>query len=81
MSDDTPVVVLIPERENVAGDLRKYADLIEAGTIPATCVLLIVHDRMGRTIGTKVAGELESYSQLMGLCAYASCQLYKDANK
>lgn len=70
--------VLQPEASEVVADLRRYADAVESGEINATTVFCIFSDRVAQTVVTKVAGERVTYSQLMGLCAYASAAAYQE---
>lgn len=74
------ISVLRPTSTEVVADLRKLADEIERGELPATSVVSVLQDRVGQTISVKCGGDTLTYSGMMGLLAYASHQLYMDAN-
>lgn len=71
--------VLHPEKGTIAKDLRRLADKIENGEVPATTGILTLSDRESATIRVFYVGEMNSYSNGMGLLAYASAYMYQQA--
>lgn len=74
------LAVLKPDSATVAEDLRRLADRVERGEVLATSCVTVLQDRVGQTITVSLGGDTLTYSGMMGLLAYASHQLYAQAN-
>ncbi len=72
------VVQLKPQATELLDDLDRIRAAIVSGEIQPTTLLLISRDRVNEVVGTKVLGEVLSYSHLLGLLSYASHKVYEE---
>lgn len=74
------VTQIKPSSERLVHDLRQLADDIEAGREPASTIgVCILKSRTSESIHLRHVGESQSYSDAMGMLAFANAMLFRSA--
>lgn len=74
------VTQIKPSSERLVNDLRQLADDIESGReLASTIGVCVLKSRTSESIHIRHVGEQQSYSDAMGMLAFANGMLFKSA--